>query len=256
MATQSHTLHVNNATYVGANFGCITCHDTVSDDSTIAAGKYGQHVNAAVEVPGTSYTDGTADNVANGTCATNACHADGTETPGYVSVTWGGTDNTDNCKECHGKEAGSLAGAPWYANNTASYDTRNSHQSHVIDATSCVSCHSGTVNAAGALWPLVHLDLNGAADVSGTGIGSYTDATETCNTVTCHGGEAQWGGDARLLGCHMAATGRDGPRGEQLRLQRRDVREARSEDWITYGHGRPSGNDSGNGPRRSTRPSR
>ncbi|MBI5509403.1 MAG: CxxxxCH/CxxCH domain-containing protein [Deltaproteobacteria bacterium] len=243
MATRSHALHVNNATYLTTSFGCITCHDTVADDSTIAAGKYGQHVNAAVETTGTSYSDGSADGVANGSCAANACHSDGTETPGYKSVTWGGTDNADNCKECHGSDGApdftSAYGEPNYVNNTGAYDTRNSHKAHVSTVlatakTQCVNCHAATVDAAGALLAS-SAHVSGAANISGAKISSYTDATETCNTVTCHGGASpQWGGSALFCAdCHGGASDVNNWNVADDTISK----IATGAEWTTYGHG-------------------
>jgi predicted CxxxxCH...CXXCH cytochrome family protein len=209
MATRSHGLHVANA-YLGTSFGCARCHDTVSGDDTIAPGKRGQHVNRAVEVPGMGYSDGTANGVADGTCATSYCHSNGTETLAagdYRPVAWGGADGADDCKECHGRESPpawvSAYGEPNYANDpwAPSGDRLNTHREHLsatpaIAKTQCVGCHAGTVDSSGALVPGgQHLD--GVRNVSGAGIGSYGEAIEACGTVSCHpgGAGAIWGGE-------------------------------------------------------------
>jgi predicted CxxxxCH...CXXCH cytochrome family protein len=206
MATGSHGLHVANA-YVGTSVGCARCHDTVSADDTIAAGKRGQHVNGAVEVPGTGYSDGTANGVADGTCAATYCHSNGTETldaGDYRPVAWGGADGDDDCDECHGRESSpafvSVYGEPNYATDrwAPNGDRRNSHDEHLSATpeaakTECVNCHAGTVDPFGALVPGgQHLD--GVRNVSGPGFGSYDEAIEGCGTVSCHGGgDAIWG---------------------------------------------------------------
>jgi predicted CxxxxCH...CXXCH cytochrome family protein len=235
----------------------VTCHDTVTADTTLNAAKIAQHVNGAVEVPLTSYSDATADGVANGTCAANACHSNGTEalvTADYKSVTWGVTV-LSGCNGCHGTEAGSIAGAPWYANNTANVKTRNSHQGHVSTgdtAVACSACHAATVNGTGNLIAAGHLDLNGVADVSGTKIaGGYTDATETCNSVSCHGGNSpQWGGPTMdCSGCHMGATGTTDAEVDDFTYDNGTFAKLDPEDWTTTGHGRPTASgvyDSGN----------
>ncbi|HET8542435.1 MAG TPA: CxxxxCH/CxxCH domain-containing protein, partial [Anaeromyxobacter sp.] len=242
MATRSHAAHVNNGTYLGTNVGCAGCHDTAASDSAIAAGKHGQHVNGLVETTGTSYADGTADGVANGSCGTSSCHSNGTENlvlADYRSVQWGVTALADDCKGCHGTEVGSIAGAPWYASSTASVKTRNSHPKHVGSASDCVTCHAGTVTALGALIPSGTLHLDGQGEVSGAGIGSYDPGTESCSTVTCHGtGTPVWGdpATATCASCHLTtAADRD-----SWVIDDGTPALVNGGEWTGYGHGSTS----------------
>jgi predicted CxxxxCH...CXXCH cytochrome family protein len=242
MATQAHGAHVNNAAYLGTNFGCVTCHDTVTDDTTISAVKIGQHVNAVVEVPGTSYADGTADGVANGSCGTNYCHSNGTETPDYESIAWNSTLAND-CLGCHGAEASpaftAVYGEPNYTSSTATDDTRNSHRAHVTGTaatakTQCVDCHESTMNAAGALVAAgTHLN-NGVEVTAGAGkkIGTYAAAGETCSNISCHGGNsAQWGGaPLKCSDCHTGGSDTD-----SFAFGTAGI--ISSVDWTASGHG-------------------
>jgi len=244
LATGSHTAHINSATYTGI-FGCVTCHSgTVSADRSIST--YAAHINGTKNVSASSW-NGT-------TCASNACHSNGTETPlvagDYKPVTWGNTLAND-CKGCHGTEAGGLLGAPWYANSTGSYKTRNSHPAHVKatdTAVVCNNCHAATVGATGALTVVNHLDLDGVPEISGANIGSYTDATETCNSVSCHGGNSpQWGATLDCSACHMGATGATDADVDDYTYGNGTAAKIDPEDWINYGHGKASGTyDSGN----------
>jgi predicted CxxxxCH...CXXCH cytochrome family protein len=246
MATQAHGAHVNNAAYLGTNLGCVKCHDTVSNDTTINAAKVAQHVNAIVETTGTSYSDSTADGIANGSCATNYCHSNGTETlsgTDYKSIAWNGTLAND-CRGCHGIDTGgftSVYGEPNYANNTASDDTRNTHAKHVSTTlatakTQCVDCHESTINSTGTL-VTAGTHVNNAVEVTagaGKKIGAYTAAGETCATITCHGGgTAQWGATAlACLSCHSGTEG--DPLGN-------GAPNGVNGQWSTSGHGSATG---------------
>ncbi len=197
LSSGSHALHVADATaYKNTTYNCLTCHAIVDASNGVITDKT-KHVDGAVDTGTTTF--------AGNSCAANYCHSDGTETPGYVSVTWGGADSTDNCKECHGREAGGIAGAPWYTNNTSDPDTRNSHDKHVAAAADCVSCHPTTVQVSGALVAGGGDHLKNGRNVSaGSGITfTYDEASETCTSINCHGGgNAQWGATLACNGCH------------------------------------------------------
>jgi predicted CxxxxCH...CXXCH cytochrome family protein len=264
MATNEHEMHINQATgaaspYLGRNLACGRCHSTTvatSNDRAIAT--YSNHVNLAVGV--SMPDDGTWGGSITKTCASAYCHSDGTETPTYrPELDWdAGQSLTNDCKQCHGTEAGSVAGAPWYTNVPANGDDeRNGHPTHVDAAADCVDCHDGTVNSSGALIDGA-LHLNKVGDVSsGSGkpiAGSYTQSGETCTSVTCHGGAssatAQWGGTLDCSGCHMGPTGATDSEQNDYTYNNGTFGRLDPEDWITYGHGRPAlsgAYDSGNG---------
>ena len=94
------------------------------------------------------------------TCATY-CHGaslNATTTRGSVGATWSWNSAAADCGSCHKSPP----------------TTANHHNAAAL--TTCVSCHSGTVNASGAVLVAGNLHINGAIDTS----------TLTC--TTCHGG--------------------------------------------------------------------
>ena len=81
LTSGSHALHVADATaYKNTTYNCLTCHAMV-DASNGAITDKTKHVDGAVDTGTTTF--------AANSCAANYCHSDGTETAGYVSVTWG-----------------------------------------------------------------------------------------------------------------------------------------------------------------------
>jgi len=199
-----HTQHVNNASILGVNFSCAECHaNTVSGNSTISSTQ--RHVNRFADFSGARA--GTNRN----SCNTAYCHSDGKGTPG-VAVSWSSGPPL-SCTGCHGNDPApafvSAAGEPNYANAGAGQYRANSHQRHMggVGATSCVYCHSDTVDASGALTPAT-LHLNGSPSVAAGGGRSFTyvPATKTCSNISCHGGPSpiQWGASmpADCTGCH------------------------------------------------------
>jgi len=244
LATGSHAAHMNNATYLGGVYACATCHDatigsTANDRLLDATTGYTNHINGQKNVDAVTSWSGTA-------CASNLCHSDGTETPGYVTATWG-SPLTDNCKACHGTGTGTY-GAPDYAERVStSDDVRNSHSKHVSSTlatakTQCVDCHESTIDATGALKSGgTHLFPAGTVDItSGTGkkIGSYAAAGESCTNVTCHGNNVTpiaWGGPAlKCSDCHTDATT------DTDSFAFGTAGKVSVSEWTTRGHGQPA----------------
>jgi predicted CxxxxCH...CXXCH cytochrome family protein len=203
--TNAHEMHVADASYKGTTYGCVTCHSTVSNDTTIA--------NKTIHVDGTAQVsaggwNGTA-------CGTNACHAKGTETgTDYVSIAWAAGTAGGTCNECHGSEGGAAWGEPRYANVPGNLNLANSHASHVSTVaatakTQCVLCHSATVNpttggivAGGGS----HLNFTQDAVAGGTAAFGYNKTTETCSSISCHGSKsAVWGSALGCADCHGQA---------------------------------------------------
>jgi predicted CxxxxCH...CXXCH cytochrome family protein len=196
-----HAKHVNNASVLGTNYGCVKCHSaTVSDNTTIADKT--KHVNGTKDV----------------SAACSSCHQDGKGTDKSVGLDWNGTTALD-CKGCHGSDAtpafSSVAGEPNYANTSAGDARANSHKKHVKSAADCVKCHSTTTAdglsiKAGA--PHTDGTINVVAD--GTLANFTPGANKTCSNISCHSGSgiianvqpAQWGATLGCNGCHGDAS--------------------------------------------------
>lgn len=253
ISTYAHTAHINQASYLGSNFMCFRCHeDTSSATSDELLNNIIFHVNGQRDV---KFSDGGS--YSNFQCSNNYCHSNGTEILDYINPpNWNsGSALPNNCKTCHGTEAGSLAGEPRYANNQSSYDTRNSHyvQDHVLNATSCVKCHSSTVNSSGNLIA-GGTHLNQTRNVSNTTfISSYNETTETCTTI-CHNSKSTvWGNTLSCRDCHLSS----GAGNQDINNYVWDnlmengtgtISQIDGDDWILYGHGNSTGfaNESGN----------
>ncbi|MBJ6802737.1 CxxxxCH/CxxCH domain c-type cytochrome [Geomonas propionica] len=204
----NHAKHVNNAAFLGTNYGCVECHSsTVSNDSTIS--NFTNHVNTTKDVAGSKV--GTP---VSGTCSTSYCHSDGKGT--MKSVTWTGSTAL-TCKSCHGADAApafaSKAGEPNYANAGATQLRANSHLNHVASAADCVSCHAdttvdGTTIKAGTFHTNNTRDLK-----AGNGKG-FTVVAGACSAVSCHSGngivanvaDVKWGASLGCNGCHGNAS--------------------------------------------------
>jgi len=200
-----HASHVNNATVLGTNYGCVVCHSsTVTDNTTISS--VVNHVNGTKDVSGAKV--GTA---VTGTCATTTCHQDGKGT--QKTVTWTGA--VIGCNGCHGSDAAADPAfvanfaAPNYLNAGADVLRANSHKNHVASAASCQNCHStttvdGLTIKAGA----PHTDGTKTV-VAGNGK-TFTFAGSTCSNISCHSGggiiagvaPAKWGASLGCVGCH------------------------------------------------------
>ncbi|BCG48660.1 Cytochrome c family protein [Citrifermentans bremense] len=203
-----HAKHVNNAGFLGTNYGCVECHSaTVTDNSTI--GTFANHANRNKDVAGAHVGTPVA-----GTCSTSYCHSDGKGT--QKSVTWTQTEAL-SCKSCHGSDAApafaSIAGEPNYANAGADQPRANSHANHVFGAESCQNCHVDTTTdglsiKAGA----PHTD--GTRSVAAGNGKSFSIVGNSCSAVSCHDGggkiagvgAAKWGQSLGCAGCHGDAA--------------------------------------------------
>jgi len=206
-----HANHVNNAAFLGVNYGCAECHGaTVSDNSTIS--DLTKHVDGSVEFAGPRLGS-----VSAGSCASAYCHSDGRGTQKPVSWTQSGSLD---CKGCHGSDSApaftSLAGEPNYP--SVGLTRANSHKAHVSGATDCASCHAGTVDGTGKLAGSGH--INGSIDVSFNGSvagpgATWNAGTAGCSAIVCHsdgtsvatgtlaGGNPVWGGSSLACdACH------------------------------------------------------
>jgi predicted CxxxxCH...CXXCH cytochrome family protein len=182
MATSAHNEHVNQAAYLGDNFGCVDCHSgTVSGDTTVSSPSTHIDMDGTADVAGTNVGTYSA-----GSCTTSYCHSSGQETTAYEDPgTWSAGTLANDCKGCHGTTS-STSGEPDYSNGGAGTNTANSHAKHDrASTTDCNKCHDLVVNGSGNLFSGSE-HLNGAANASGAAIGSYNASTETCSTVTCH----------------------------------------------------------------------
>lgn len=193
MTSGAHDAHVNNASVIGANIGCVSCHDATinADNATIKS--VALHANATKNFTAAS-------------CAT--CHKDGkTATDKVTGLTWATT--TLDCAGCHGT-AGTF-GAPAYTSGAAGSLTANSHAKHASVAADCVKCHSTTVNAAGTAIISSSAHINGTLTVveGGTVTLTYVPGTKSCSTSSCHTGggvvapkAVLWGATTNCALCH------------------------------------------------------
>jgi predicted CxxxxCH...CXXCH cytochrome family protein len=203
--TGKHSQHINQAAVLGKNLKCADCHaNTVNNAMTIS--NVANHVNKFKDFSGAfAGRNRTA-------CNTAYCHSDGKGSAG-VNVDWISGPAINDCKGCHGSDSApaftSLAGEPNYANTGAGTARANSHQRHMggSGATACIFCHNDTVNASGALiTTTLHLDGTRSVAAGGGRSFSYDQATNTCSSISCHGGPspAQWGQSfpSDCTGCH------------------------------------------------------
>jgi len=223
MSSGKHTNHVDNATLIGTNYACATCHDaTVSAGSNEAITNPANHVNKTKNVSGTLTTSNYA--ASQPSCTDAYCHSSGQATPEYYSVNWTSGGNLD-CSGCHGNHSSpdpgfpSSFGAPNYVSGAAGSATANSHRAHVTAATDCVKCHDGTADAAGnkiksgsTLHTNQTRDIAIAASYDTNGASSnYTPGGATpksCNNIACHStGTPQWGATLVCLNCHTGTEG-------------------------------------------------
>ncbi|BDG06858.1 CxxxxCH/CxxCH domain c-type cytochrome [Anaeromyxobacter oryzae] len=254
IATGKHPNHVNVAGTIGGaastNFACGACHS-----STVAVGTNGpittvaNHANGNPNVVfdatyGGTFSAGAAEG--QGTCATNYCHSSGEDPAGtrpntFKTVTWNGA--ALDCTGCHGAETGAGTftpsyGAPNYPNGTGITDA-NSHQKHVASAADCVTCHAGTVTAAGTAilgTSTLHLDKQRQVSFSGlTGSPTYTQASKTCSNVSCHGAGAPVWGSASLAcaDCHLSAAADN----NNWNINDKVASNINSAEWTSNGHG-------------------
>ncbi|TLM65613.1 MAG: CxxxxCH/CxxCH domain-containing protein [Deltaproteobacteria bacterium] len=149
-ATGSHTAHINDG------IACAACH----------AGNI--HVNRVIDVSAGAYTAAGAPGNGYGTCATAACHDDGTGTV-VTTPTWG---TSAACSECH-------ATVPATAGHTTHLG-----KSFAGAAIACGDCHAGTTQGttAGAGHRDGNIDATGYATANKALGTAYT----TCTTASCH----------------------------------------------------------------------
>lgn len=246
ISTNSHSAHINQASYLGTNFMCYRCHqNTVSSTSDNLLQDITLHINGIKDI---SISDGGTYNSYQ--CTNTYCHSNGTEINDYINPpNWNsGTTLANDCKSCHGTEAGSIAGEPRYTNNPSSDDTRNSHyvQDHLSSSLSCVKCHSTTINSSGNLIAN-GTHLNGIREVSNpTFISSYNETNETCTSLCHNGVSAQWGSNLSCRDCHLQS----GAGNQDVNNYTWDnlmetgtgtISKIDAEDWANYGHGNSTG---------------
>jgi predicted CxxxxCH...CXXCH cytochrome family protein len=208
LTTGTHAKHVNNATILGTNFTCDTCHARTADlNSSTALKPYTSlvtHVDKQREIKVASRYFGTGTAT---TCSNTSCH-------GTTSPTWG-TNNASNmlCTKCHGAlgtyaniSAAVIApggtGKDTAGNTATTAEGVGFHQAHLTAAKGytnpirCNECHTvpGTVTATG------HIDTTLPANISFGTIaktnprsvaGTPTEtssANPTCSNVYCHDG--------------------------------------------------------------------
>jgi predicted CxxxxCH...CXXCH cytochrome family protein len=207
ITTGKHTAHIDNASTLGANFGCADCHakSVISDEAIKSAptahqnGTYGDYSGARA---GGSYAAGNCSNV--------YCHTNGKGGAPATPVNWATGPSITTCTACHGGDSGgntSQAGEPVYVGG-------NSHIKHVgttgANAT-CQYCHAGTMSGTGLNASGKHINrFINVTSGNGKSFG-YAGGTKTCSNISCHSGggmftaaDVVWGTTmpADCTGCH------------------------------------------------------
>ncbi|HEX9306950.1 MAG TPA: CxxxxCH/CxxCH domain-containing protein, partial [Anaeromyxobacter sp.] len=239
-----HANHVNKASVIGTNFGCVSCHAATVTANTVIGTKT-NHVNAIANVsfaPITGPVSGASRAVGtySAGCAATWCHSDGRDSPNtsFAPVTWTDTawNSTAICKGCHGRST-SVAGEPDHA-------TANSHPKHVsasTGASACYDCHRTTVTVAGTAIATTNLHLNGDRDVQ-MASGTYAMATKTCSNISCHnGGTATWGTTLACADCHSSTNDVD-----NWNINDGIPAAISTAEWTYSGHGATAAYTSGN----------
>ncbi|MDO9287535.1 MAG: CxxxxCH/CxxCH domain-containing protein [Thermodesulfovibrionales bacterium] len=208
MSTGTHTAHINNASIIGSNYSCQICHSATASGNT-AIWQYSSHTNKEVNVaftalnPSGAYNGTAIPGDPYDTCSTIYCHSNGKVdgTAGaYLTPAWDGA--AIGCNGCHG--VGTTAGTPNYANGGAGSDGANSHQKHTKSGTgTCVYCHTNTTTTGTTITGTVHIDNTRNVLEGGGKNFSYTQASQTCSSISCHySGNAQWGAALACNACH------------------------------------------------------
>ena len=127
---------------------------------------------------------------------------------------------TLTCLGCHGNDTSTGAfvsqfGEPNYSNAGPGAVRANSHRTtnnrHVTAATDCGSCHSATTATGTSIVSGSASHIDGAITLAaGNGRSfTWTSATKTCSTISCHGlsgvfsgTSVQWGSPSSCLICH------------------------------------------------------
>ena len=216
---------MNNAAFLGANFGCAECHaKTVSGNTAIS--NAANHANGFVDYSGARAGGSTSYASASGACSATYCHTDG---KGRRNVAFDSTNGwkagaTLGCSGCHGNDsvAGSVAsnfGEPNYSNAGTGQQRANSHAKHAklsAGPAVCGNCHSATTTTGTAISAGSTNHLNGTSTlVAGNGKSfTWTSGTKSCSSISCHfGGTALWG--ATITGC-TACHGGDAASGSPM----------------------------------------
>ena len=152
----AHTAHVSITTAKNA-YNCAMCHTTPTD--ALSTG----HINGQAAVALNDCAKGTYA-PAQGSCSNVYCHGNGKSATSGGAASWTGGKLT--CQSCHANAG--LSGA---------------HAFHLGLGFSCSTCHSPTVNAAGAIIDKSK-HVNCTKDIS-PNMG-YVPATTTCATPGCH----------------------------------------------------------------------
>ncbi len=209
VTTGKHAAHVNNAAYLGENYGCVICHANTVTSNTALTANVTKHVNKFGDYSGQRagrYTPAT------GACTASYCHSDGKGNAPAVAFNWKDASVINDCKGCHGVAVGgtfvSAVGEPNYPNSYPTMTNANSHDKHMggVGMYTCVYCHDDTVVSTGLKSGTLH--LNGTKNVkAGNGkVFNWTSGTKTCDNISCHGGPSaiQWGATlpTDCTGCH------------------------------------------------------
>jgi len=198
ITTGKHAAHVNNAAFLGDNYGCVICHANTVTSNTSLTANVTKHVNKFGDYSGQRagrYTPAT------GACTASYCHSDGKGNAPAVAFNWKDASVINDCKGCHGVSAGgtfvSAVGEPNYPNSYPTMANANSHDKHMggVGMQTCVFCHDQTVNSNGLKAGTLH--LNGMKNVFNGGgkVFNWTSGTKTCDNISCHGGPSAvvWG---------------------------------------------------------------
>jgi len=260
IATGKHGAHVNNATVLGTNLGCVDCHaKTVSGNTTITT--VARHVNGLKDYSGARAGGSARYNTTTKACTNNYCHSNGN--PGAIayvnmsgSKTWTGTASL-GCNGCHGRTG--TTGAPDYANGGTTSTSANSHAKHVASVADCEKCHTSTTTSGSAINTGSALHLNGVIDVTfdaakAGATATWTQSSGACGNVTCHGGTGStvsWGGASlNCQDCHgngASASVADFAASFWNNGTISKFQLTGTGSWAVTGHGRPaaSGNYAG-----------
>ncbi|HEY6871662.1 MAG TPA: CxxxxCH/CxxCH domain-containing protein [Geobacteraceae bacterium] len=221
MSSGKHTAHMNNAGFIGTNYGCAECHASTANTDTHIA-NYANHVKGFVSISGARVSKNY--NTSNKTCSTAYCHSDGKGN--YKSIAWTSATSLD-CTGCHGSDASpdpqfssSVSdGAPNYVNAGVNQAKANSHRTHVkYGASDCASCHANTTTDGYSIKSGSTSHTNNTVEVYNGNGKTFTysnDSTKTCSNVSCHNDGSlftvsnnapQWGGSLGCTGCHGDAS--------------------------------------------------
>lgn len=200
LVTGQHGKHLNQASVLGDNLSCASCHaNTVSANTTIS--NAANHGNEFANYSGLYAGKNKA------ACNAAYCHSDGKGTPG-AAVIWA-SGPALNCSGCHGNDPApdftGTSGAPNYVNAGAGQFKSNSHKKHTAaGASTCDTCHTNTVTADGTAIKAGSSHLNQSINVNfnaAKATAVWDGLNKTCNNISCHGGNNATWGDPNSAGC-------------------------------------------------------